>query len=104
MLDRESAIETSKSFIAACNKNGLYFNKVLLFGSALKGNTHSGSDIDLLLVSDKFNDNPFENLKLYSKINILFPIIETHPISAANFFSNNSAFVNEIMKNAIELN
>jgi predicted nucleotidyltransferase len=79
MVTRETAINTTKSFIKDCQLNGLSFYKVLIFGSVVKNTTHKWSDIDLLLVSDQFGNNIFENLKLYSKINIKYPIIETHP-------------------------
>ncbi|RLD91197.1 MAG: hypothetical protein DRJ13_17595 [Bacteroidetes bacterium] len=36
----------------------------------LKSLTDEWSDIDLLLISDQFGDNIFDNLKLYSRINI----------------------------------
>ncbi|NJO92364.1 MAG: nucleotidyltransferase domain-containing protein [Chloroflexia bacterium] len=57
MVTRESAIEKAKQFINDCQSNGLSFQKVLLFGSAAKDMTHEWSDIDLLLVSDQFNEN-----------------------------------------------
>jgi predicted nucleotidyltransferase len=70
MVTKETAIETAKLFIKDCISNGLTFHKVLLFGSAAKDETHDWSDIDLLMISDQFGENIFENLKLYSKINI----------------------------------
>ena len=68
MVTRETAINTAKSFINDCQLNGLTFHKVILFGSAAKGLTHDWSDIDLLLISDQFGDNIFDNL------NIIFPL------------------------------
>lgn len=102
MLTRESAIKTAKSFVNECVSKGLLFHKVFLFGSVAKNNTHEWSDIDLLMISDQFNDNIFENLKLYSKINIRYPIIETHPYPKKNFY-NGDAFIDEIIKDSIEI-
>ena len=102
MVTRKSAIETAKSFINDCQSNGLTFYKVLLFGSAAKNNTHEWSDIDLLLISDQFGDNVFENLKLYSKINIKYPIIETHPYPT-KYFIEGDDFIKEITKGSIEI-
>lgn len=79
MVTRETAINTAKSFIFDCQSSGLTFHKVLLFGSAARNMTHEWSDIDLLLISDQFGDNIFENPKLYSMVNIKYPVIETHP-------------------------
>jgi predicted nucleotidyltransferase len=102
MVTRETAIETAKSFVMDCKLNGLTFNKVLIFGSVAKGNTHEWSDIDLLMVSDQFNENFFDNLKLYSKINVKYPIIETHPYPTS-YFNKGDSFINDVIKESIEI-
>jgi len=102
MVNREIAINTAKAFITDCQSNGLSFHKVLLFGSAAKGLTHEWSDIDLLLISDQFGDNIFDNLKLYSRINIKYPIIETHPYPTKYFYEGNP-FIKEISKGSVEI-
>ena len=102
MVTREVAINIAKSFVRDCKSNGLTFYKVFLFGSVAKGNMHEWSDIDLLLISDQFNDNIFDNLKLYSKINIKYPIIETHPY-ATNYYKEGDSFINEVIKESIEI-
>jgi predicted nucleotidyltransferase len=102
MVTRESAINTAKSFVRDCKLNGLTFYKVLIFGSVAKNNTHEWSDIDLLLISDQFSDNVFDNLKLYSKINIKYPLIETHPYPT-NYYKDGDGFINEIVEDSIEI-
>jgi predicted nucleotidyltransferase len=102
MVTRESAINTAKSFVNDCQLSGLMFHKVLLFGSAVKNATHEWSDIDLLLISDQFSDNLFENLKLYSKINIKYPVIETHPYPTKYYYEGDD-FIKEISKTSIEI-
>lgn len=102
MVTRETAINTAKSFVKDCELNGLTFYKVLIFGSVAKGNMHEWSDIDLLLVSDQFSENLFDNLKLYSKINIKYPIIETHPYPTS-YYKNGDSFIDQITKESIEL-
>lgn len=102
MVTRETAINTAKSFVKDCQLNGLTFYKVLIFGSVAKGNMHEWSDIDLLLVSDQFSENLFDNLKLYSKINIKYPIIETHPYPTS-YYKNGDSFIEQISKESIEL-
>lgn len=102
MVTRESAIITAKSFVNECQSNGLTFYKVIIFGSVAKNQTHEWSDIDLLLISDQFGDNIFENLKLYSKINIKYPIIETHPYPTA-YYKEGDDFIKEISKVSIEI-
>ena len=100
MVNREAAIKTAKTFIKECQTAGLEFYRVLLFGSYAKNKIDDSSDIDLLLISDQFTNNVFDNLKLYSKINIKFPIIETHPYSTSHYLSGDD-FINEIEKESI---
>jgi predicted nucleotidyltransferase len=102
MVTKEAAIDSAKSFIRDCNTIGLTFYKVFLFGSVVKGEMHPWSDIDLLLISDQFNDNVFDNIKLYSKVNIKYPIIETHPYPT-EYFMNGDSFIEEVIKESIEL-
>jgi predicted nucleotidyltransferase len=102
MVTRESAINTARLFVNDCQTNGLTFHKVILFGSAAKNMLHEWSDIDLLLISDQFSDNIFENLKLYSKINIKYPIIETHPYPTEYYYEGDD-FIEEISKESIEI-
>ncbi|MFA5806294.1 MAG: nucleotidyltransferase domain-containing protein [Melioribacteraceae bacterium] len=100
MADREFAIETAKSFVRECRLNGLNFFKVFLFGSYAKDNFDTASDIDLILISDQFTDNVFENLKLFSKVNIRYPIIEAHTYPTSLYLSGND-FLNEMEKESI---
>ncbi len=103
MISREIAINTAKSFIKDCKSNGLEFHKVLLFGSFAKNEAHNWSDIDLLLISDQFGDNVFDNLKLYSKVNIKYPIIETHPYPTYIYLEGDD-YIKEISKDVLKLN
>lgn len=48
--------------------NGLKDNRIALFGSALNGNMHSDSDVDMIIVSKSFEDKDiFERIKMTSK-------------------------------------
>ncbi|HHN47358.1 MAG TPA: hypothetical protein ENN08_00195 [Bacteroidales bacterium] len=102
MVTKESAIDAARSFVEDCEKAGLKFYKVLLFGSAAAGKIHDGSDVDILLISDQFGDNVFENLKLYSKINIRYPAIETHPYPTSTYIQGNE-FINGLLSDSIEI-
>ena len=102
MVTREAAINMAKSFVRECKLTGLTFYKVLIFGSVAKDKLHEWSDVDLLLISDQFSDNVFDNLKLYSKINIKYPIIETHPYPT-NYYKDGDSFINEVVKDSIEI-
>jgi predicted nucleotidyltransferase len=103
MAPREYAIKIATEFVNECRAKGLFFYKVFLFGSYAKGDEKEHSDIDLILISDQFNNNVFDNLKLYSDINIRFPIIETHPYPKNDYLEGNE-FINEIEKESIVIN
>ena len=100
MAPREIAIKTATEFVNECRLKGLSFYKIFLFGSYAKNIANEYSDIDLLLVSDQFTDNVFENLKLFSKVNIKFPLIEVHPYST-NAYLDGNEFINEVEKESI---
>ncbi|NCO56000.1 MAG: hypothetical protein COS14_01955 [Bacteroidetes bacterium CG02_land_8_20_14_3_00_31_25] len=102
MVNKEAAINTAKLFVNDCRQAGISFYKVMMFGSFAKDTPHQWSDIDLLLVSDLFGENIFENLKLYSKINIKYPIIETHPYPTPYYLQGDD-FINEISKDSITI-
>jgi len=102
MVDQATAIKTARAFIYECQVTGLHFDKVFLFGSFATGNSHEGSDIDLLMVSKQFTENIFENLKLYSKVNIRYPIIETHPYPE-RYFKKGDDFIQSVLDNSIEI-
>lgn len=102
MLNRETAIEKVKSFVKELLFNGISLDKVILFGSSARDEMNDCSDIDLLLVSDNFSLNFFENIRLYSKINIRYPDIETHPYPTG-YFLESDPFIEEIKRTGIEI-
>ena len=83
-------------------KEGLTFDKIILFGSYARGNAHPYSDIDIAIVSKFFGKNDFKEM---SKLNALtYGIdtrIEAHPISSANFLNPVSPFIIEVKKYGI---
>ena len=102
MLNKTIAIEQAKSFVKELINIGLELNKVIVFGSTARDEMNECSDIDLMLVSDRFSNNIFDNIKLYSKINIRYPDIETHPYST-KYFNESDPFIEEIKRTGIEI-
>jgi predicted nucleotidyltransferase len=102
MVTQQTAINTAHAFVQECKTIGVTFDKVMLFGSYARGTAHDGSDIDLLLVSKKFTDDIFANLKQYTKVNIRYPLIETHPYSFQQF-TDGDEFIAHITKEGIEI-
>lgn len=102
MAQKEFAINTAKAFVKDCNAAGLFFDEVFLFGSHALGTANEWSDVDLLLVSQRFTYNLFDNLKLYLKVNAKYPVIETHPYPA-DYFEKGDAFIEEVLKTSVEI-
>jgi len=102
MVTREYAISTVKEFIKACSNSNIFFNKIIVFGSVAVGTTHSGSDIDVALISDLFTGQPFTDWHLLSPINIRFPDIEPHPFST-QYFKASDPFIDEIVRTGFEI-
>jgi predicted nucleotidyltransferase len=100
MVTKQIALETARAFVQECKAQGLPIHRAFMFGSYVHGTPHEGSDIDLLLVSKIFTDNIFTNLKTYAKINIRYPIIETHPVPLSALTDGNE-FVEKITKEGV---
>ena len=92
----------ARDFVQECLQSGLRLELVQLFGSAARNQMHEDSDIDLLLISDQFGDNLFENLDLYARINSQYPRIETHPYSSKQYHEGND-FIQHIQNESIPI-
>jgi predicted nucleotidyltransferase len=103
MVTQQIALKTARSFLYDCNTLGITFDKAFLCGPYATGKAHEGSDIDLLLISNKSTDNIFENLRQYASVNIKDPLLETHPYNC-NEITEGDEFLSNIMKEAIEVN
>ncbi len=74
-----------------------------LFGSYAKGNAREESDIDIAIVSDKFEGNRFmDRLKLGKYILKVSYDIQVHPFSVEDF-TEDDPFVKEIKETGIRL-
>ncbi len=102
MLTKEIAIAKAKEFIVDCRAHNIVFKNVILFGSALRDDTSAYSDIDLLLVSDSFGYDKWENAKLIAPVNKHFSIIDAHTFPT-EYFLQGDPLINEIKKTGIEI-
>lgn len=55
-MDRESAIGIVRKYIQNLEKSGISVSKVYLYGSQARNEANEDSDIDVLVVSDAFDD------------------------------------------------
>ncbi len=89
-------------YLAECNKLGVQFKKVILFGSYAHNTAHQWSDIDLALVSDDFTGMIIDDNRKISRANIKFVDIESHLFNSA-YFEEGDPFIEEIKKTGKEI-
>jgi len=67
-MDKTTINKVVSCLHEALTANGLKDSRIALFGSALDGNMHSNSDIDMIVVSKSFeNKNIFERINMTLK-------------------------------------
>ena len=94
-MDKNSVLDIIDNFKKILQKNGIRVDKIVLFGSFANGNPHEGSDIDLIVISQDF-----ENKGFWDRIEILteaiceiFEPIEAIPMTPAEWESGDSMIV-----------
>lgn len=92
-----------EEFIRQLNANNLPIRQAYIFGSYAKGRPSKWSDIDVALVSDKFEGDMFnDRCKLSPYVIKIDTDIETHPFSPEDFTEDNP-FVKEIIRTGIRI-
>jgi predicted nucleotidyltransferase len=77
--------------------------KVYLFGSYAKGNAKDYSDVDLAVVSDKFEGSRFFDKQKLNKYIMKTSIdLEVHPFRTEDFTEDNP-FVKEILQTGLKI-
>ena len=89
-------------YIAECNKIGVHFKKVILFGSYARNSAHKWSDIDLALVSDDFIDMGWDDRSKIAPANIKYVDIESHLFNTA-YFEEGDPVIEEIINTGKEI-
>lgn len=105
MDKKKSIIKLLKKFKSTTNKE-LPIKKMYLFGSRAKGRAHRWSDIDLVIVSDKFRRLKFRKraTKMYDYWNIEYPVdFLCYTPQEFNKLKNQITIVREAVKEGIEI-
>ncbi len=94
-----------RRFINALTKTGIRVEKVVLYGSYASGNIHSGSDLDVAIISPDFGKDRFEERKILLRIAWrIDPRIEPIPISTASYENDTwIPLIYEIRQKGIEV-
>jgi uncharacterized protein len=102
-VKRDKIIEETKNLIKTLEKKGIPIKTAYLFGSYAKGTAKKWSDIDILLVSDKFKGIRFYDIeKLIPLTKGYNSLIEFHPVKTSDFIPND-LFISEIMETGIRI-
>ena len=101
-MDKTEALNIAQKYAETvkCNWD---FQKIILFGSYMKGNYRKDSDIDIAVIFSDYDnrlDRQLELMKLTRKVDSR---IEPHPFREKEFEISNP-FVNEIMTYGKEIN
>lgn len=97
MFTKENLNKYISDYIKECNRIGINFKRIILFGSYARNNAHEWSDIDLALVSDDFKDMGWDDYSKIAPANIKFVDIESHVFNTA-YFEEGDPFIEEIKK------
>ncbi len=102
MFTKKDLMKYISDYIAECNRLGVHFKKVILFGSYARNTPHEWSDIDLALVSDDFTGSRWDDRGKISPADIKFVDIEPH-IFNSTYFEEGDPFIEEIIKTGKEI-
>ena len=92
-------------FVDVLNSKGIRVEKAVLYGSYASGNVHTGSDLDLAIISPDFGKNRFEEGKMLLQIAWrIDPRLEPIPISSESYQKDTWVpLIYEIKEKGIEL-
>ena len=104
-MAQRDIINILKSYILLLNEAGLKINKAFLYGSFARNEARADSDIDVMLVSESFdNNNIKEKAKAWLLTREVDLRIEPYTIGNNRFFSDDdSALVDNVKKEGIEI-
>lgn len=102
-ISKREAIKLAKNFLNLLKKENFPIERVYLYGSYAKGKSHFGSDVDICIVSQKFNkDKDKIEFWLWQKRRTIHPLLEPIGFSPKEF-NELSPLVTEIQKKGIRI-
>jgi predicted nucleotidyltransferase len=96
----KTVLESVESFLSAIEKDGIPISFGIVFGSHARGNTHEWSDIDLLVVSPRFDrDRTREDIRsLWRRVWSIDTRIEPIPCGEKEWEEDDSRAIVEIAR------
>lgn len=104
-MAKAEVIELLKKYILILNSNGIAVYKAFLFGSYSTNTATEASDIDVMIVSEKYDETDDEVVgKIWKLTRLVNTKIEPFLIGKNKFISNdNSPLIEQIKTKGIEL-
>lgn len=104
MVQKE-ILEIVAEYIRVLKNSGIHFEKVILFGSSVKGTVHEWSDIDLAVISPDFGKDIFEERINLARIAYTVDArLEVHPINSCEFENETwRTMIHEIKTTGMEI-
>ena len=101
----KEAIELLKRYILVLNHNGIGVYKAILFGSYSTNTATDASDIDVMIVSEKYDETDDEvSGKIWKLTRLVSTKIEPFLIGKNKYNSNDvSPLIQQIKENGIEI-
>lgn len=93
-----------QKYAEALRAGGYPVEKIYLFGSQAKGTAHRDSDIDVAVISEKFNRNEDKNWIFLSKAKMDVDLrIEPHGFTVEEFNNKEDPMVHEIRTTGVRV-
>jgi len=104
-MARGEVIEILKKYISLLNTEGISVSKAYLFGSYSTDSANDESDIDIMIISDKYNENDDLIIgKVWKLTKHISTKIEPFLIGLNKFNNDkNSPLIDMVKKNGIEI-
>lgn len=104
-MAKKEIIETLRKYVLLLNTEGLSVSKAFLFGSYLNDKASGDSDIDVMIVSDKYSENDDVMIgKAWSLTRKINPKIEPFLIGKKKFETDDtSPLIQMIKTNGLEI-
>ena len=103
-MAQTEVIELLRLYILMLNKAGLEVRKAFLYGSYARNEATEESDIDVMIISENFDDHNVEaKAKAWQLTSKVDRRIEPFAISLKKYIANDSALLNEVRKEGIEI-
>ncbi len=107
-MSTAEAEQISKKYAEYLRQNHFPFEHVYLFGSFAKGSSRAESDIDIAVISKKFDESDvkkwFENRFELGKLRLNIDLrIEPHGLSPEEFEDGDSIMADQIKRHGIKI-